>query len=48
MVLYMSIRIRTEQLTGQELSDELCNIVPVASAVEMRGDYSKVLPEPIV
>lgn len=39
MVLYMSIRIRSEQLTGQELSDELSNIVPIANAVEMRDDY---------
>ncbi len=49
MVLYMSIRIRSEQLTGQELSDELSNIVPIANAVEMRDEYQEAKPmEPMV
>jgi len=49
MVLYMSIRIRSEQLTGQELSDELSNIVPITNAVEMRDDYQEAKPmEPMV
>lgn len=39
-VLYMSIRIRSEQVTGQELSDELSDIVPIANAIEMMDDYN--------
>ena len=41
MVLYMSIRIRSEEFTMQQLSDELSNIAPAASgAAELTGDYN--------
>ena len=47
VVLYMSMRIRSEQLTVQMLSAELSSMVPITSAIEMGNADNEPSPAPI-